>query len=505
MATGKPSASASTGTVWSAILYGGVVVALAVLTFMGVPWMAQDLGAAVFLMAFPLLWLNERRTARMTQLFLKALKKMQFVYSDASAVTVDPELEGQLVLAVGPLHTETEDRPILKNWGVEAPVSSVAVRVCVETYRPIKGPFRRICSCRHGEWLEDDSEVPSVEARSKDIRLGAFRLLDGQMQFSRWRPFSPKLSEHLKHILEGAQQSVLAMLRVSDSLPFPGEIPLVLENSSVLYFPRGGGQPENPRLGDVRVSFLHIPNTKGNEFTVVGVQRGEWLEPFRYRNLPPSGWSMGRFDTKEFNIGALETVTDDDEKSELLSQTGDEIENTRNHQTDGKEGPHESWLHPNISFSLEAWRQVLHRAVPETLVYSTCGSHGRCSFCIRAFHEEFLLAWQIRACGFALMVSGVEIACWRWTAVLAFLPGGALLGNAIWAVAVIGSAGFTALISAVAGCFYQPVAAFVNLSAASVLFALLMGKVRLLMALLFVGGCMLSLVPLLLFQLACVC
>merc|ERR1711957_326605 len=93
--------------------------------------------------------------------------------------------------------------------------------------------------------------------------------------------------------------------------------------------------------------------------------------------------------------------------------------------------------------ALEGWRFFLHRTVPEELPCLAPGSHWVWTFFFRAHRHEQLLAWRLRVMGFGLMAAGVEVAFWQWEARLAMF-GGMFVDYGLWAIALVGAAGFTA-------------------------------------------------------------
>merc|ERR1719401_1790023 len=125
------------------------------------------------------------------------------------------------------------------------------------------------------------------------------------------------------------------------------------------------------------------------------------------------------------------------------------------------------------------------------MMFVTPGGHTRCSLFMKADWKDFLLTWRIRLFGFLVMVAGLEIAFIKWEAWFALIPYlGELFSGALWAVALVGAAGCTALTVAVASLVYRPLAALLYLSIAVALFAHLFGYVALLTASLCVALCM---------------
>ena len=294
-------------------------------------------------------------------------------------------------------------------------------------------------------------------------------------------------------------------------------------SGSVLYYDGGGGRPGSPAVGDVRVSFLHLPCTSRHVFTAVGVQRGEVLEPFRYRERPPEGLELGPSESRHFNLasrgappgpgppapgpaaraaaglhvdeptgGRYAALPLGSAKS-LAEGEGERLLAVAGAPKGAAGQPEKPLGHQALGFgalalacglSLEAWRRILHQAVPEVLPGLARGDRGRLCFFLGAFGGEVLLAWRLRVMGFLLMTAGAEIAFWQWQAELALLFGGMFEG-ALWAAVVVGAFGFSLLTAAAASVFYRPVAALVTLSASVTLFAAIFGKVTLLLA----AGC----------------
>mmetsp|Transcript_31583 Transcript_31583/g.71182 ORF Transcript_31583/g.71182 Transcript_31583/m.71182 type:complete len:577 (+) Transcript_31583:93-1823(+) len=559
---GMQESESSAGPTLALFLYVAVCSALTVFAFMGIPWTEQSLGALVFVTGFPLLWLNERRASRMTMLHLKALQE---------ATVADPGLvesarEGKLLFLVGPLHaaigndgeqgnargsssssadfrhdSNTKGNQLvarglaLPKWGVEAPPTSAAVCARVESYRPVRAG---LCSCagERGYWAEGGSEVPSLEERAQEVRIGQMRLGDTQFmdQLEMWAPFSPPLSERLVEIIDGqedrweeelqdygaptarsaldccpcctAPMTAIARRFLANPYPFPGERPYVDPGNSVLYYPRGGGNPKTPMPGDIRVSFVHIPANPTHVFTAFGVQRMGALEPFRYRAPPPKGLEHGRSRSEDFNLGTYGDEPSvpffEDERGSLIARGKAQAGGRREEDP----CPGFGLISVLLTVALEGWRRILHQKAPERLLFVTPGNHTRLSFFIKADWKEFLLTWRIRILGFLVMVAGVEIAFFKWEAWLALVPFlGAAFSNALWAVAIVGAAGFTLLTMAAASIIYRPLSALLFLGIAGALFAHLLGYLTLLMAAGSVGLCMALLAAIMLIHLVLPC
>jgi len=551
-------ASSSPCALLSVFLYGASCIALTAFSIMGIPYTEQGLGALIFLSAFPLLWLVERRAARMTQLILEALRHASTISDDG----VDPRREGQLLMVTGHLDTTKVPAPSstvplaapapsgtvlpgerdqdasalkagagahgakspealqLQRWGVEGPQGSVAVRAHIESWSRLK-----TCSCEAGWWCEGGAQVPSLEERAPTVLLGAHELRDLRFLDSRdaWAPFSPARGERFELVLAGAEDKwveeleehgsrqalswcpccaapmgAIARRWLANPLPFPGERPIVEHDDSVLYYPRGGGNPRRPQYGDIRVSFLHVPG--GDElhpFTVLGVQRGKGLEPFRFRQPPPRGIDFGPAAPADFNLGP-----DREDESRMLL----DVERAKWQPGGESSGwnqkppplPASLWmLSAVLSTALDGWRVILHKTAPETMLFCVPGSHGRCSFFMKADGSDLFTTWKLRILGFLVMVAGVEVAFWKWEVFFELIPYlGAVFSNALWLVAVVGAAGFTATTIALASIYYRPISALLYLTTAATLFAALLGKVLMLTALSIVGVCMAALLSL---------
>jgi len=535
----------ASGPPFAVLLYASLLMALAVLSCLGIPWTPQLMGSLVFLSAFPFLWLNERREARMVQLLQTALQKAHVAPSGA----VDPVNEGRLLFVSGPLSCAQGERLASCRWGAEAPGASAALRVQVEAFQPVRPWSWQRLTCHRGQWREDVVEVASEEHRAVAANVGAFTLDGMQLgNLDAWTLFAPRYDERLAEVHSGSlNRSVTAPIAVEDAnccccrgaphappqhhvaralglelaLPFPGEPPLVEQGGAVLYYPRGGGLPAAPELGDVRVSFLHLPCSPLRPFTAVGVQRGDRLESFRFRSPPPPGLSLGITGDGDFNLGS-DLPCDDGyvpEKLQPMARAaggyaavcagGADLDLAVQRQLAAQESA-PRWLPPGCRAllggciaSLEGWRQVLHRHVPEVLPCLAPGELGRCSFFLRAHGKELLLTWRLRLYGFMLMTAGAEIALWRWEAELALLGG--VFAYALWAAVMVASGGFTAATAAAASIFYRPIAATLYLTSALALFAALFGWVALLAALGLVGGCMALLLACLACHLALPC
>jgi len=540
-------ATSSPCALLSVFLYGSSCIALTTLSFMGIPYTEQSLGALIFLSGFPLLWLVERRAARMTQLILEALRKASPVGSD----NVDLRREGQLLMVSGHLENaskaavptrtvlpgerdpevadvdphagaEPPGALFLPRWGVEAPEGAVALRAHIECWSRLK-----ICSCDQGYWSEGGAQVPSMEERAETVMLGAYKLRDLSFLDSRdaWVPFSPPRTERFQMVLAGvedqwveeleehgsrtaltwcpccaAPMGAIARRWLANPLPFPGERPIVEHDDSVLYYPRARGNPKRPHYGDIRVTFLYVPGGDDRHpFTVLGVQRGQGLEPFRFRAPPPQGIELGVTGPSDFNLGPAGQEHDDAERRMLL-----EVEDSK-WRPGGESGwnqkprlPAGLWLLSGVlGTAFEGWRVILHRTAPETMLFCTPGSHSRCSFFMKSDGSDLWTTWKLRVLGFLVMVAGVEVAFWKWELWFALIPYlGTVFANALWLVAIVGAAGFSTTTIALASLYYRPISALLYLTTAVSLFAALVGKVLLLTALSVVGVCMAALLSL---------
>jgi len=295
-----------------------------------------------------------------------------------------------------------------------------------------------------------------------------------------------------------APMGALARRWLANPLPFPGERPIVDHDDSVLYYPRGGGNPKRPQYGDVRVSFLYVAGGDDRfPFSVLGVQRGQGLEPFRFRQVAPRGIDVGTAGYSDFNLGP-----EQGEESRTLL----EVEESKLRPEGQQSGwnvkppplPRSLWLVSSLlSTALEGWRVILHRTAPEMTLFCTPGTHGRCSFFIKADGSDFITTWKLRILGFLVMVAGVETAFWKWQLWFELIPYlGTMFANALWLVAIIGSAGCTTTTIALASLYYRPLSALLYLTSAVMLFAALFGKVLMLTALSIVGVCMAALLSL---------
>jgi hypothetical protein len=533
--------STSSAPAFGLLLYSASAIALTVLSFLGVPWTSQSLGGLIFLSAFPLLWLNERRAARMVQLLQKAQQKIR----QADADEVNPYLEGELVLLNGPLLATEREQLLLKSWGVQAPPCSAGLRVCVEQFIPLARCSWRPLLCQRGKWSEGIHKVPSADVRAADVRIGCYSLSNAHLErVDGWRSLNPPRTERFIEVIEGIQPSTLTSVAhgfgFANPLPFPGERPLLDEESpscfsscieadsaeesrAVLYYPHGGGNPQRPMLGDLRVSFFYLPGDSKNFFTAVGVQRGGGLQPFCYRAPPPQGISIGRSLSADFNLGfeghqVVPTVSTDDD--DYLKNTG-KVGLTSSRDVDVamdagiRKAMEEQTVSPGYPAAMgtlirvmtgaaEGWRQVLHRTVPETLLFVVAGSYGRCSFFLRAQREDLWLTWRLRCLGFMVMSAGLEIFFWKWYADMAIV-GGLALSQALWVVVLVPAGGFTAITVAAASLFYRPVSAAFFLFSGVMLFGALFGWLPLLTALGFVSLCMACVAALMMLHLAIPC
>jgi len=462
---------------------------------------------------------------------------------------VEPNHDGELVLVVGSLRAGSGEVLAIPRWGLEAPTMSAGLRVQVDIYQPLRRCSWRRLTCQRGAWVEGSaSGVSSVEVRAREIHLGSFFLPGVRLDhMGGWEALSPAPTERLTELLEGADpplghglgcgvvHNLGHKVGLANPPPFPGERPQPNADGSVLYYPRGGGGPGRPELGDVRVSFLHLPCSSKSQFTAVGVQRGDALEAFRYRAPPPEGIAIGRTLSEDFNIGCaghnvVPCASTDEECAAYLApraEAGGAVGTLLPRGRAGSslpEGSGMALLSPRVAAkasgeaaageknicaeepaeavpmqrrrlgflallgaltaALEGWRKVLHSTAPEALLFVIPGARGRCAFFARAQREELLLAWRLRFLGFALMASGLEVAFWKWYTDLTLLgPVALAVGHALWVVVLVGAGGFTATTVAAASIFYRPVAALLYLSVGLALFSALFGLMPLLAAL----------------------
>mmetsp|Transcript_68812 Transcript_68812/g.192969 ORF Transcript_68812/g.192969 Transcript_68812/m.192969 type:complete len:480 (-) Transcript_68812:311-1750(-) len=468
----------SAGPTFVAIFYAATTVSLGVAAYTGVPGTGKALGGLVSLSALSLLWANERRAVRMLQLLMKAVRKFTRVEGSGS--------EGSLHIVSGPLVVPLGDRLALPTWGVEALPSSVALRVQVETFRPLHGWSPQRLLCRKGYWCQASSKVKSAEAVAEEARLGEFRVPAADLTGLEgvWQPFAPEVGERLAAILAGDAGDWSHSLRIKDPFPFPGEIPRHIDGGATLYYQRNG-RVEEPAFGDIRVRFLRVPCDAGCVFTAAGVQRGDALVPFQYREAPPSGLELGRALTADFNLGQAYMPVDSSVADEagMVEQTSQEAI---------KQSASKVML-TALSASLEGWRRVLHSTAPEKLHGLLPGRHSRVSYILTAYLADAGLTWRIRASGFMLLLAGLEITFRNWQAVL-MLFGPA--GMALETVVIVAASGFCACTIAAARIFYQPVSATFTLCAGVALFCSVFGVMPLVFALTVVASCMVCVVAL---------
>jgi len=355
-------------------------------------------------------------------------------------------------------------------------------------------------------------------------------------------------------------------------LPLPGERPRTRgEDNSVLYYARNGGNPKNPAVGDIRVSFFYLPGGPDQPFTAVGVQRGGTMEPFKFRAPPPRGVAIGDFENRDFNLGELNSNGSNESQQPMLGEESASSSTAYGFWQSGRKeggtvwefqqddclwalydprdmamleaqyqsspewsgrktmGP-KKWrykidfesmtqVNPKTSkrramrrrveeapwtarlpftmqvvlvfmvASLDGWRVFLHRSVPEELPCLAPGQHWISTFFLRAHSKELLLAWRLRGMGLMLMAAGVEVAFWQWEERLA-LFGGMFINYALWSISLVAAGGFTALTVAAASMYYRPIAASLHIMCAVALFTALFGGTHVLVALGFVGLCM---------------
>eukprot|EP00811_Abedinium_folium_P029185 NODE_4575_length_1874_cov_4.127075.p1 GENE.NODE_4575_length_1874_cov_4.127075~~NODE_4575_length_1874_cov_4.127075.p1 ORF type:complete len:501 (+),score=150.47 NODE_4575_length_1874_cov_4.127075:126-1628(+) len=475
------------------VLYSSTAIVLAILSAIGVPWTLQSLGALIFFSAFPFLWLNERREARMVQLLQKAVSKLVVFDSDHMA----SYYEGKLVYVVGNILNGRGGGLSLPQWGVEPPDLSIAVCARVEMYRPFtRWSWRRfLCCCQRGEWREGGDVPVMCSAKwSPHVRLSVFRLQAKLLEsLDLWEPLMPRSTKRFEDVKAGEENALFAgvkhTLGLGEALPLPGEVPLVAGNGSVLYYRKGGGKPEDPRLGDLRVSFLHIPFSADRVCTTLGVVHDGTLHAFQYRKPPPSGISLGSSSTKDFNLGdgSVPTAVQDGG----LTTTDDEAGALLGHAAKATGANPAATQAASFALNgmLEGWRRVFDSTVPEVLLCVLPGSITRAGFFLRAYRDECLLTWRLRVFGYLLMVSGLETTFWHYFFDLSIL-GGMFVSAALWTVTLIASCGFTMLTVSVAAAFYRPIYSLLWFAASVATFLALFGVVPLLVALACVGACM---------------
>lgn len=510
------------------LLAAATTAALGVFSIMGIPYTQEALGGLIFLSAFPLVWLNERRKARMLQLMIKANKKLQFV----SSGNIDAQREGSLVFMSGPLSAILPSPLSLPEWGVEAPPLSAGLRVTAERFGPLDECSPYGLCCQRGQWDDASREFECIEHKAMQVCVGAFRLGATPLErLDTWEVFSPKETEGFARVLcrgEPAEKEAVSGIRgvlgglltrdaPAPKNPFSGSRPLMHDGS--LHYPRGRGTPDLPAFGDIRVRFWHLPCGPAQLYTAVGVQRGSQLEAFRYLQPPPSGLQHGPVTTDAFNVGS---VKDTDLEPGPALPPGDALHaykpvpstDCEDELLEGKrptpDDPKPDWL-PGflravmkmLVVATETWRWVLHRTVPEELPCLASGQRTRCVFFLKAEWEEIKITWQIRLAGLFLMMVGFNITFWKWYALLLLVPGGMFAAYGMVSTSAIGSCGFIAVTCAAASLMYRPVTAVLYLACGISLFCALFGVTQLLWSLLSVTLCMFSIALLFAAHLSC--
>lgn len=510
------------------LMAAATAAALGVFSILGIPYSQEVLGGSIFLSAFPLVWLNERRKARMLQLMIKANKKLQFVSSE----TIDAQREGCLVFMSGPLSAILPAPLSLSAWGVEGPPLSAGLRVTAERFGPLDECSPYGLCCQRGQWDDASREFECLEHKAQQVCVGKFRLGATPLErLDTWEVFSPAETEGFSRVLcrdapvekaavsgiRGVLGGLLTRAAPAPKNPFTGEKPLRQDGS--LYYPRGRGTPDRPAFGDIRVRFWHVPCGPLQLYTAVGVQRGSQLEAFRYLQPPPGGLQHGPVTTDAFNLGSikdpdLEPGLDHPPLGDALTayqpvpstDCEDELEGGR--PPPGEPKP--NWLPGCARFAIhllaaatETWRWVLHRTVPEELPCLVSGERTRCVFFLKAEWEEIKITWQIRLAGFFLMIAGFNVSFWKWYAVLLLVPGGMFATYGVASTSAIGACGFIAVTCSAASLMYRPVTAVLYLACGISLFCALFGVTHLLWSLLWVALCMCSIGLLFAVHLSC--
>jgi hypothetical protein len=231
------------------------------------------LGIILFIVAFPVLWLNEGYAVKTARLLTKGAKTVIDVASDR----VDPANEGKLVHVTGTATTgETVADPV---FGVAA--KTIRMRRKVEMYQ-----WKETSSTQKQKNLGGSETTTTVYKYTQvwseqPINSAAFKQQQGHQNPDAW-PFSSavyfagdmrlgafRLNQHLVNQFTGADPVDVSQGKVPASMQARAR---PMESGFQI------GDPAAPLTGDLRVSFEQL---KSPEVSIVSGQIRDTFEPYQ--------------------------------------------------------------------------------------------------------------------------------------------------------------------------------------------------------------------------------
>jgi len=233
-------------------------------------------GAVLIFLAFPILWFNERRQAKMWALFGRA---KSIVKVNVSSDKVDPSNEARLVHAKGSTANEKELRDAQFGVSVE---NCAALRREVEMFQWVESEQKEEKDDNYGgkttittysytqEWRSDAQDSTGFQEmghdnppmpcegqtfRAEAVSFGAFNL-------------SKTLIEKMCNFTQLTQKELPGQISLS------GRGSVVLQGSQYSTVAPGMA----PQIGDVRISFEKVPC---GDATILAVQHNDSFAPLR--------------------------------------------------------------------------------------------------------------------------------------------------------------------------------------------------------------------------------
>lgn len=263
------------------------------------------MGFVMLIAGIVLLFWNEGRTVKTTRM-LKEAQKTCVDVPDIS--TVNPELNGQVIHAVGMAKTDE----VLTDSGFGINVNAIRLEREVEYYQVVEhsetetkdkigGGQETVTTYTYTkEWVSapvnsaefhDPSErgdntvlvtVPEETSQAKNVAFGAYRLSPGLIAQKDDRvpqnvELTPEVIAQLEAAIGGDKKDCIHA------------------SGSTVYL---GASPAAPQVGDVRVSFYRVDN---GEVSIIARVVGDTFEPFTAKN----GYSLQRLSVGAHSMEAM--------------------------------------------------------------------------------------------------------------------------------------------------------------------------------------------------------
>lgn len=243
-------------------------------------------GVCLFALSFYVLFTNEGRAVRTASALDEGLKQVVSLHTD---VTLDPQNDGRLVHLSGPLRTA---QPLYDpNYSVT--VQAVKLKRQVEMYQWVEYSESRDYE-ENGEKKTETTYTYNTEWRSEVISSRHFDKEVGHMNPSAMAVESvtvvaPDVWVGNLFLSEGLVEQINDFHTLSlQGLPVP-----VMNNFLTVYddYFYHTTNPRRPEVGDVRIRFTYaglsgdgVYPGPAHKVSVVAMQRGDQLKPFRTRS-----------------------------------------------------------------------------------------------------------------------------------------------------------------------------------------------------------------------------